>query len=242
MIDLHSHILPGLDDGAPDLEASLAMARMAVCDGVRTIVGTPHIPATGACPSPEAIRERVAQLQAAVAAEDLPLTILPGAECEAGEELAQRLQAGEVLTVGGFGRHVLLEVPFNGQTAFIEHIVFALQLAGYTPILAHPERSQFARARPESLRNLTERGCLVQVNACSVLGREGRGVKAVVRSLLRAGLVDFIATDSHDTRRRPPLLTPCRAALRRMGGAEAFASYTDDNPARIARQPDGAGS
>lgn len=233
MIDTHCHILPGLDDGAPDLAVSLAMARVAANDGIRTIVATPHVTADGVGPEPALVRERVAELQAAITAEGLALQVLPGTEYAASDVLATLAKAGQVMTVADQGRHVLVEMFFNARTDFIEQLVFALQIAGLTPVIAHPERSLMAREKPQVLRELALRGCLMQVNCASLTGDEGRAIQNVAQALLREGLVDLIATDAHDPRRRPPLLSPCAARLKKLGASEVYETATQTTPAKL---------
>jgi protein-tyrosine phosphatase len=233
MIDTHCHILPGLDDGASNLAVSLEMARVAAADGIRTIVATPHVTADGVGPEPALVRERVAELQAAITAAGIELAVLPGTEYAASDVLATRAKAGEIMTVADQGRHILVEMFLNARTDFIEQLVFALQLGGLTPIIAHPERSLMAREKPQVLRELALRGCLMQVNCASVLGQEGRETHAVAQALLREGLVDLIATDAHDPRHRPPLLSPCAARLRKLGAGDVYERATRTTPAKL---------
>ena len=233
MIDTHCHILPGLDDGASDLAVSLAMARVAAADGIRTIVATPHVTADGVGPEPALVRARVAELQAAITAEGIALQVLPGTEYAASDVLAERAKAGEIMTVADQGRHILVEMFFNARTDFIEQLVFALQLGGLTPIIAHPERSLLAREMPQVLRELALRGCLMQVNCQSFTGGEGRQIQMVAQALLREGLVDLVASDGHDPKRRPPLLSPCARRLRKLGASGVYEQATETTPGKI---------
>lgn len=232
MIDLHCHILPGLDDGPATMEESLAMARMAAADGVRIIVATPHVDREFQEPDPELVRRLVVSLNRALGAEGLPLRVLPGAEAPAEPELLEALQAGQVLTVGDRGRHVLVELPTNAPATYAPELFFRLQLAGYTPVVAHVERAAIFRVQPNMLRDFHERGYRLQMNVSSL--SSGFTTRRYARQLLREGLVDILASDGHDTRRRKPLLTGARRALR---SAELFEELTLTNPGELLRPP-----
>jgi protein-tyrosine phosphatase len=197
LIDLHSHVLPGLDDGAVDLEASLAMLRAMVDDGIRTVVATPHVredyPTT-----PEERDEALERVRAAAAAEGLPIGILPGGEV-AIDALAlldpdQRAAFG----LGGRPRLLLVETPYHGWSSALTESVVELARSGTTPILAHPERNPVVQQRPELLVPLTREGTLIQLTAASVDGRLGSRPAAASRALLREGLAHLVAGDSHD--------------------------------------------
>jgi protein-tyrosine phosphatase len=235
MIDIHCHILPALDDGPLDIEGSLAMARVAAEDGIRVIVATPHITGDRLGVTPEVIRERVRELQSAIDIAGIPIGVLPGAEHELSDRLSERVRQGQAMTIADGGRYILVEMPFTGgQMLLVEHAVFALQLAGLTAVIAHPERSSAATGRQsDMLRRLSQRGCLLQVNAGSLLGWEGRRIRDAARRLLRAGLVDVLATDAHNLRDRRPALSPCARYVGRFAGAGAFEELTQDLPTRL---------
>jgi protein-tyrosine phosphatase len=225
VIDLHCHILPGLDDGPSSMEESLAMARMAAADGVRVIVATPHVDREFNQPDPDTVRELTASLNKAVRAEKLPLRILPGGEAPAEPELLEALQAGRVLTVGDRGRHVLVELPTNSPATYAPELFFRLQLAGYTPLIAHVERAAIFRVQPEMLREFRDRGYHLQMNVESLHGSFNTRRRA--RRLVQEGLVTILASDGHDTTRRKPLLSPARRAIK---SAELFEQFTLTNP------------
>ena len=232
MIDLHCHILPGLDDGPRSMEESLAMARMAAADGVRVIVATPHVDREFDEPDPDTVRERVADLNRAIAAEQLPLRILPGGEAPAEPELLEALQAGRVLTVGDRGRHVLVELPTNAPSTYAPELFFRLQLAGFTPVIAHVERAAIFRVQPQMLREFRDRGYPLQMNVDTLRGSFNTRRRA--RRLVQEGLVTILASDGHDTKRRRPLLSPARGALK---SAELFEQFTLTNPGALLLPP-----
>ncbi len=229
MIDLHCHILPGVDDGPIEIEESLAMARRAYADGIRNLVATPHL-------LPQHfddhgwIQEQVARLNAILAEQDLALQVLPGAEVAAVPEILAHVRNLPRLASGSC---VLLEVPLIGLPNYLEEVVFALQLAGLRPVLAHPERSQLIRAQPEVVRRLAERGCVLQINAPSLLGRAGRAERRLALGLLRDYPDCVVASDAHDALYRPPVLSPTQRAFARLGGEARFREVVHDLPAKL---------
>jgi len=232
VIDLHCHILPGLDDGPVTMDESLAMARMAAADGVRVIVATPHVDREFQEPHPDLVRKLVASLNQTIQAEQLPLRVLPGGEAPAEPELLEALQDGRVLTVGDRGRHVLVELPSNVPATYAPELFFRLQLAGYTPVIAHVERAAIFRVEPKMLAEFRDRGYQLQMNVEAL--RRGFGTGRYARRLLRDGLVTILASDGHGAVRRKPLLSPARAALR---NGRLFEQLTLTNPGRLLLPP-----
>ncbi len=253
MIDLHCHILAGLDDGAADLETSLAMAEIAVADGIETIVATPHVGVgggrrpqmffpyattsvrteAGGATVPEIVRAATAELNEALIERGLALTILPGMEVEAHPEVAWLVRQGEFLALGDQGKYLLLEVPLAGIPTYLEQLCFELQIAGITPILAHPERSELLRQEPGVCERLVERGCLMQVNADSVRGRQGRTVRNIATDLIREGLAHILSTDAHNASSRPPRLSDARDAVVQIADEDTFLRMTEVVPRAV---------
>lgn len=202
MIDLHSHILPGLDDGPASMEGSLQLARAAVAAGTRTIVATPHVNG-GYGIGPERIAEGVAELTDALARAAIPLEVLPG-----GEIAIWRLVDLDDDTLRGFalggGPRLLVESPFSPVVGEFEPMVLDLQQRGHRVLLGHPERCPAIQRDPERLVRLVQAGVLVQVTAGSMEGAFGSTVRRFTVSLLREGLVHVVASDAHDHVKRPP--------------------------------------
>lgn len=214
MIDLHSHILPGLDDGARTLEESLAIARAAVASGVATIAATPHVREDYPT-SVEAMLGALAAVQEAVAAAGLPLEVIPGGELAL--DALDRLDADGLrgFALGG-SRALLVETPYWGWPLDIAHRLYHLQADGFTPVLAHPERNADVQEAPERLRPLVERGVVVQITAASLDGRLGRRARATGAHLLESGLAHLLASDAH------------APEVRQVGMAAAVRSLRDD--------------
>lgn len=233
MIDLHAHILPGIDDGPPSEVAALEMARTAVAAGTRAIAATSHID-TGFAVSVAGLAGAREALAARLAAEGIELEILQGGEVAPARlpELDDAALAS--LTLGGGGT-VLLECPFASVGAAMEPMVIDLRRRGFGVLLGHPERSPtFARSH-ERLAVLVELGASAQVTAGSLSGRFGDHVRRTAERMLEAGLVHVVASDAHDAVRRPPDLRLAADALRgRYDGVdEQLAWMTDAAPAAL---------
>ncbi|HKP89336.1 MAG TPA: CpsB/CapC family capsule biosynthesis tyrosine phosphatase [Thermoleophilaceae bacterium] len=196
MVDLHSHILPGVDDGAPDIEASIAMARTAAADGIRVMVATPHISFEYEL-DPADVGRLVGELNLALAREEVPLAVLPGGEIALTRLAALDAPALRTLSLG-VGPYLLVETPYAGGAPFLEEVLFDLDLRGFRTILAHPERCAMFEHDRDRLARLVERGVLCSVNAGSMAGQFGRRVRDFAVHLFRAGLVHNVASDAHD--------------------------------------------
>jgi protein-tyrosine phosphatase len=222
MIDLHCHMLPGIDDGAPDLGVALEMARIAVADGIRVTACTPHI-YPGLYENDKAGIERaIAALQAALDEAGIPLRLTIGADTHLAPDLLPKLRAGLIPTLAN-GRYFLLEPPHHVAPPRFEDSVFSLMAAGYLPVITHPERLSWIETHYEIFGRLSHAGAWMQITAGSVTGRFGRRPKYWAERMLDERLVDILATDSHHVHKRPPLLAEGRdAAAARVGELEAM--------------------
>jgi protein-tyrosine phosphatase len=201
MIDLHCHLLPGIDDGPADMATALALARLHVEAGVRTVAATPHV--SWDMPNEAAaIAVGLAGVRAALAAEGIPLEVVRGAEIDVHQ--AEELPDGALreLTLGG-SRSLLLEAPLR-EGVLLEPVARELLDRGFGVVLAHPERSPLLQRELPALRRLATAGVVMQVTAGSFAGRFGRPVQRYAQEMLEAGLVHTVASDAHDALRRPP--------------------------------------
>lgn len=195
---MHSHLLPGVDDGARSWEEAVALARSAhELAGVTHLALTPHWVEGQRNVSPSQVLEGAGRLRAMLAAERIPVELLAGAEVYLAPELPRLLRAGELLTLGGHGRHLLVELPLTGLPGFTERLLFELALEGVTVILAHPERNAELARSPRRVAGLVRRGALVQLNAGSLVGAYGRPVRLAAEYLARRHLVHFLGSDVH---------------------------------------------
>lgn len=196
MIDLHSHILGRIDDGAGSLEDSLEIARAAVADGITLIAATPHV--RDDWPTDAGVMEsRVAELSAELVQAQIPLEVRRGGEIAL--DWLGRLSVDELrrFGLGGNPRYLLVETPYYGWPLALPDTLFLLRAQGITPVLAHPERNAEVQAHPERLAQLVESGVLVQVTAASLDGRIGKRPQQCARRLLEAELVHMLASDAH---------------------------------------------
>jgi protein-tyrosine phosphatase len=233
MVDLHSHVLPGVDDGAPDLATALAMLRCAATDGIRVAVLTPHL-ASGDGPVQESRhREVFAELAAAVSQAGIPVALHLGAEIGFRYGLAEvaRWPSG---TLAG-GGYALVDLPSGPLSPALEQGFFELRSAGFRPILAHPERSRSLAQAPARLQALRRQGVLLQVDAGSLTGQLGERARRTAEALVRRNWVELVATDAHDLDRRAMVLGPAAARLQVLTGVEVARRLLVENPGRVVR-------
>ncbi len=202
MIDLHCHVLPGIDDGPRTLDDSIALARVAAAGGVRTIVATPHV--SWDYPNDAgAIASLVDAVNARLAAERIELTVVRGAELAFTRiaDIPDRELGG--LALGG-NRWLLVEPPFTPSVVGLENVIAGLRARGHEVVLAHPERCPAFHRDLEALTRLSASGVVCSITAGSLVGRFGREVRRFALALVEAGLVQNVASDAHDATRRPP--------------------------------------
>ena len=222
MIDLHCHLLPGIDDGAPDLAVALAMARCAVADGIQVSACTPHIYPGLYENSKAGIEAAMLAFQTQLQAEGIALELCLGADTHLTPTLVADLRAGLIPTLAG-SRYFLLEPPHHVAPPRFEDSVFQLMAAGYVPVITHPERLSWIESHYEIFDRLAHTGAWMQLTAGSLTGRFGRRPRYWAERMLDEGLVDIIATDAHHIDKRAPLLAEGRdAAAQRVGSDEAW--------------------
>ena len=222
MIDLHCHILPGIDDGAPDLEVALAMARCAVADGITVAACTPHIYPGLYENNRNSILVAIESFRQVLAQENIPLRLVEGADTHLAPDLVGQIKAGKVPTLNG-SRYFLFEPPHHVAPPRIEDAVFSLLAAGFVPVITHPERLTWIEENYPVFARMVASGAWIQLTAGSVTGRFGPRPKYWAERILDEGLCHILATDSHHINRRPPLLAEARdAAAKRLGLQEAM--------------------
>ena len=231
-IDMHCHMLPGIDDGARNWDEALAMARLAEADGIQTVIATPHQLGAYRTNDGRTIRARVAHLREFLNQRDVNLRVLPGAEARIEPNLIGRIRAGEILTLADRGRYVLLEMP-QEICLPIEGLLGELNRAGVTGVLAHAERNMGILAQPSLAESFVAAGCLLQVTAGSILGTFGKPVEETSLRLIRQGMVHFVATDAHSAKSRRPLMRQAFDCLVEIVGHEAAAALCCHNPAAL---------
>jgi protein-tyrosine phosphatase len=235
MIDLHCHYLPGVDDGARDLQSALALARAAVDNGIRAAVLTPHVFPGRWDNTLSSLQDRFDSFRRSVIAEDIPLELYLGGEVHLLPESLALHDAGELPSIGSWnGRRVILvELPDGGIPFGTPKALQYLLQRGTVPMVAHPERNKDVMRSPAKIEPFVAMGCLLQLTAASVCGWFGKPAQQTAFALLDAGCVAAVATDSHNLMHRPPVLAEARHVLRMRYGPEFAEALTEGNPAAI---------
>ena len=232
-VDIHCHMLPGLDDGPVNLGVSLAMAEMAVADGIGTVVVTPHQLGNYSRNRGGTIRAFAERFQVELAQRGIPLHILPGADVRIEPNMIQDLLTGDVVSLADWRRHVLLELPHELYVP-LEGLLRGLRSAGMVGILSHPERNQGILRDPEVVVGLVEAGCLMHVTAWSLVGSFGPDIEEFSEWALEEGLVHFLATDAHGTASRRPLMSHAYHRAAELVGQRRAEELCCLNPAAVA--------
>lgn len=196
MIDIHCHILHGIDDGAKTIEDSIAMAKQAKKEGIHTIIATPHLNSQYDNRK-LLILEKVKELNQALQNADIHVKILAGQEPRIYGEIIEDYDRGDIQTLND-SQYIFVELPSNHVPRYTEKLLFDIQVKGMTPIIVHPERNSEMVERPEILYRLVEKGALTQVTASSLCGYFGKNIKNFSIQLIEANLTHFIASDAHN--------------------------------------------
>ncbi|MFQ3544381.1 CpsB/CapC family capsule biosynthesis tyrosine phosphatase [Halobacillus rhizosphaerae] len=198
MIDIHSHILPGVDDGAKTIEDSLKMARAAVEDGIHTIIATPHHH-NGKYDNYKAeILTKVRELNEHLEDHHIPLTVLPGQETRIHGDMVEELDQDEILPLNEDSSYIFVEFPSDHVPRYSKRLLFDIQVAGYKPVIVHPERNSTIIQHPNILFEMVEKGAFTQVTAASLVGKFGKKIKKFTHQLIEANLTHLIASDAHN--------------------------------------------
>ena len=232
LIDIHCHLLFGVDDGARNVRVTRKMLEMAYQDGIRAMIATPHWRPDRWRIPPEQMEETLAKVQRLAQDLDPDFRIYSGNEIFYREGAEQRLARGEIWTLAD-SAWVLVEFHPDAPYEYLREGLSRLRMAGYQVILAHWERYDCLRRDPDRLATLAGSGVGIQSNADAVLGGQGRAVKKLLREMLEAGLVDYVATDSHGVERRPPQLRKAYEYIRKKIGPDTAERVCRKNPERI---------
>jgi protein-tyrosine phosphatase len=233
MIDLHCHILPGVDDGARTVQDSVAMARMAAAAGTRTIVATPHmLHPQFHVPGPLA-RAKLDEVRAALAVAKVDVEVVLAGEIHWSSEVVERLASGDVLPLCATRRYILFELPMSHVPAGARELIFRLQTAGVYPVLAHPERNADFERDPDLVRTYRDAGVPCQITAMSLVGAFGRRARKLSQRWLAEGAIDLVASDGHSTGSRPPTLDVAARFVRKTAGSTVEEWVTREAPRRI---------
>lgn len=228
MIDIHCHILPGIDDGPKDVTESLRMAQQAVLDGIDIIIATPHHK-NGQYNNPKSlIMEKVREMNQRLIEENINLTILPGQEVRIFGELLEEYKMEEILTLNNGGQYLFIEFPSNHVPRYAKKLLYDIQLNGLIPIIVHPERNREIIAEPELLFQLVKDGALTQVTASSITGSFGKTIQKFSIQLIEAELTHFIASDAHNTTNRPFQLAQAYGVIEKKYGLDSLYVFQEN--------------
>ncbi len=229
MIDLHHHLLWGLDDGASSVETALEMARIAAEDGITHVVCSPHANGRYAY-DPEIVAAKIRELEQLLAAEQVNLKLGRGCDFHLSYDNIEQAKADPArYSINGRG-YLLVELPDYGVPPNVAEVFYDLQVAGLTPILTHPERNPTLQADRRRMIEWLERGLLVQVTAGSVLGQMGRQAEKMAHELLEKRWVHFLATDAHNTSSRPPRMSAAHDLVAKKYGPDYARLLCFSNP------------
>ena len=232
-IDIHSHIIPGVDDGSPDLETSLGLLRMAAENGTTDIIATPHVIDVSTTLTWDAIRRYVEALQKEADDRGIPIKIHPGAETELNWDLLELIRQDHSAFCLAGSRYLLMEMPSLMLPPHLEEMIYELQLLDIVPVLAHPERQMQLMEKPETLLTLLKRGCVAQSNGGSLTGIFGPKPYEKVRMLLNNHMVAFIGSDAHNLRHRNTNLKETRQIITENWGEETATELLETLPLHI---------
>lgn len=236
-VDIHCHLVPGIDDGAKDVSESLAMALLAVDEGIDTVVVTPHQLGSFAKNSGDEIRVRTIELQELLDTNGVPLRVLPGGDVRIDAGMVGQVAAGSVLSLADHRKHVLLELPHELYLP-LEPLLEELAAKGMVGVLSHPERNQGILQQPGLIEPLVEAGCLMQVTAGSLLGAFGTSSQALAEQMCRRGWVHFLATDAHGPKARRPRMRAAYERACELAGERAAGLWCREHPRAVAEGRD----
>ena len=235
MIDLHNHILPGIDDGPATLKESLELAEIAAKDGIQHIVVTPHIHPGRYDNQINTIQPVLNSLQQALVEQEIPLTLSMGAEIRISTEILTMIPADKIPYLGSWkGEHVLLlELPHSHILPGTDKLIQWLKKHNIIPMIAHPERNKEIMQSPDKLTPFIDAGCLIQLTAMSVTGEFGPSAQHCATHILEQGWATVLATDAHNRTHRPPVLSQGLKAAAEIIGHQAAIELVKDNPSTI---------
>lgn len=235
MIDLHCHLLPGIDDGAETMEQSLELARLAVQDGITHCVVTPHIHPGRWNNSRDTILEQVEQFRVAMREQEIPLQIGFAAEVRITDLIFEQLENDHLPFLGSHdGKNLLLlEFPHNQLIPGAGKLIQWLKESHIQPVIAHPERNREVMRNPKSMRFLFDAGCYIQVTAGSLVGKFGEAAQRVAEQLLKEDKITVVASDAHNSKNRPPILSEARQRISELVGSNKARQLLWDTPVQL---------
>ena len=233
LVDIHCHILPGVDDGAKDWQTSIKLAKEAVADGVTHAVCTPHMLNGKYINHKKDVIRLTENFQDMLDDAKIPLTVFPGQEVRISGDLPKALDDDDILFLDEDGQYMLLEFPSDDVPAYTRDMVFKLMQRGITPVVVHPERNSRILKEPVILQELIEQGCLVQITASSYIGTFGKDIEEMSRRFIEAGQCSCFASDAHDLPKRQYEYSEALEKLSNEFGQGVAQEYRDNAQALV---------
>ncbi|WP_347321049.1 CpsB/CapC family capsule biosynthesis tyrosine phosphatase [Rossellomorea sp. RS05] len=228
MIDIHSHILPGIDDGAQSYIDSIVLAKKAVSEGIHTILATPHH-RNGKYENVRTdILHRVDELNKTLKEERVDLKVLPGQETRIYGEMVEDYRKGELLTLNQVSHYLFVEFPSNAIPGYAERLFYDLQNEGLVPVIVHPERNAEIMERPDKLYTLVKNGAITQVTAASLTGYFGKNIQRLSKQMIEANLTHFIASDAHNVKNRTFKMAEAMDTIEKQYGIDMIYYFTEN--------------
>ncbi|WP_164219930.1 CpsB/CapC family capsule biosynthesis tyrosine phosphatase [Virgibacillus sp. YIM 98842] len=228
MIDIHCHILPGIDDGAQTEADSIAMAKAAAEQGIHTIIATPHHKNGRYENNRTSIIQYTEILNNLLGKEDIPLKVVPGQETRINGDMVLDLENRELMPLNDT-KYVFVEFSSGHVPHYAKQMIYDLQVAGYTPIIVHPERNRELIENPAKLYEFVKNGALTQVTAGSVIGKFGKNIEKFTHQLIDNALTHFIASDAHNTSTRSFWMNEAYQEVNKQFGNDLFYMFMENN-------------
>lgn len=236
LIDIHCHILPGIDDGAADFTESLLMAQKAQEEGIKKIIATPHHQNGKYNNFKEDIIQKASELNDYLKSEQVKLEILPGQETRIYGEMVEDFDKGEILTLANISSYVFIELPSGHVPRYTEQLLFDLQMKGLTPVIVHPERNSELIEQPDKLYKMVKNGAATQITAASFVGYFGKKIQKFTADLIEANLTHFLASDAHNTTNRTFKMEEALETVKQQYGTDLLFMLLDNAEAIVEGQ------
>lgn len=237
MIDMHSHILPGIDDGSQSIEESIKIIKEAKEAGFTEIVSTSHYIEETYKSSKHEREELIENINKELERENIDIKIYNGAEAYISTNLTELIQKEELPTINE-SKYLLMELPMHSQILYLDNIIYNLKTNGITPIIAHPERYSYVQKNPKVLQDLINKGVLFQANYGSIIGRYGKDAEKTVKKLLKNNMIHFLGTDTHRSGSVYIQMDKILKKLEKLIGKEKLEILSKTNPQRVLKNED----
>lgn len=225
MIDLHCHILPGVDDGAKTMEDSIQMAKMAVEEGITHLLATPHHMNRDWMNEKSKVKELVKEVQNEIDQESIPLTLFPGQEIRMYGDILDDIDKDKLLFTDELQQYLLIEFPTSTIPNYTERLFYDLLSNGKIPVIVHPERNRMIQEEPDQLKKLIDHGALAQLTAASYTGGFGKNIQKLSKQMIEANFVHFLASDAHNTNNRAFHMKEARNQIKKEYGSDKWNEF-----------------